>query len=96
MVISGVTWLVILYLRAGVAWFYLGVVIIEMLILLAPTLALGSSYTLHLHHYSLAMIFLSLLCYQDLVITVLHGIATGVMIEGASSWGYALVWSPAS
>ena len=62
-VISGVTWLVILYLRAGVAWFYLAVIIIEVLIIAVPTLALGSSYTLHLHHYSIAMFFVSLLCY---------------------------------
>ena len=96
MVVSGLTWLTILYLRAGVALFYLVVIIVEVLILAIPTLILGSSYTFHLHHCNVAMIFVSLLCYQDIVVTVFHGLATGAMIEGASSWGYALVWTPAS
>ena len=42
----------------------------------------------HIHHYTLMMIILSFVCYQDAFTTLLSGILNGVMIEGASMYGY--------
>ena len=38
------------------------------------------------------MVFVVLLGYQSKLVVCLHGIANGVMIEGASRWGYDPVW----
>ena len=43
---------------------------------------------IHLHHYTLMMIILSLLSYQDAFTTLLSGYFNGVMIEGAANYGY--------
>jgi len=43
---------------------------------------------IHVHHYTLMMVLQSLCCYQSIFITVLAGAFNGIMIEGASRWGY--------
>jgi len=43
---------------------------------------------IHVHHYTLMMGLQALCCYQDIFITVLSGVFNGIMIEGASRWGY--------
>lgn len=43
---------------------------------------------IHVHHYLLMMIILSFLSYQDAFITLISGYFNGVMIEGASNYGY--------
>jgi hypothetical protein len=47
----------------------------------------------HIHHYVLAMIVLSFTCYQNVFLTVVHAIFTGIMIEGASHYGYDPIWT---
>jgi hypothetical protein len=47
----------------------------------------------HIHHYTLGMIVLSFTCYQSTFTTVVAGIFNGVMIEGASRWGYDPIWT---
>ena len=42
----------------------------------------------HIHHYTLMMIILSFICYQDAFATFISGTLNGVMIEGASHYGY--------
>ncbi len=61
---------------------------------IAITLLYGQSYQIHIHHYTVGMLFVVLLGYQSLVVTILHGFVNGVMIEGASRWGYDPVWKP--
>jgi len=46
----------------------------------------------HLHHYSLMMIILSFLSYQDAFTTLLSGYFNGVMIEGAANYGYDVIF----
>ena len=43
---------------------------------------------IHLHHYTLMMIILSFLCYQDVFTTFISGYFNGVMMEGAANYGY--------
>ena len=43
---------------------------------------------IHVHHYTLMMVLQSLCCYQSVFITVVAGAFNGIMIEGASRWGY--------
>ena len=47
----------------------------------------------HVHHYTVAMIVLSITGYQHVFVTVIHGLFNGIMIEGASRWGYDPVWT---
>ena len=42
----------------------------------------------HIHHYVVGMIVVSFACYQNILITVCHGIFNGIMVEGVSRWGY--------
>jgi hypothetical protein len=42
----------------------------------------------HIHHYTLSMIVLSFTGYQSAFVTAICGIFNGIMIEGASFWGY--------
>ena len=43
---------------------------------------------IHIHHYCIGMAVVSLCCYQDVFITLVSGVFNGIMIEGASRWGY--------
>ena len=47
----------------------------------------GCAYV-HIHHYTIMMILLSYTCYQDVFTTFISGFFNGIMIEGASFWGY--------
>jgi hypothetical protein len=42
----------------------------------------------HIHHYTLMMILLSFTGYQSAFVTAVCGVFNGIMIEGASFWGY--------
>ena len=47
----------------------------------------------HLHHYVICMIFITLIGYQSVWLTIVHGIANGIMIEGSARWGLDPIWS---
>ena len=49
---------------------------------------------LHIHHYVLAFIFLSLIGYQSELLTIVHGFCMGMFIEGGCRWGYDPIWTP--
>ena len=46
----------------------------------------------HIHHYTLAMIVISFTGYQSAFVTAVCGIWNGVMIEGASFFGYDIIF----
>ena len=63
------------------------------------TLILGflffKSYTsrnMHIHHYVLSMVVVSLTCYQCDFLTMVHAIFSGIMTEGTSRWGVDPIW----
>lgn len=39
---------------------------------------------------------LTFICYQDEVLTVCHGFAMGMFIEGGCRWGFDPIWTPAT
>lgn len=47
----------------------------------------------HIHHYVLAMLVLSFLGEQNWLVTATHGVFNGIMIEGASHYGYDPIWT---
>ena len=47
---------------------------------------------LHIHHYCIAWIMLSFVCYQSEVLTICHGWAMGIFIEGSCRWGFDAIW----
>jgi len=58
------------------------------------TKRLSPGRELHVHHYVLAWIMLSFICYQNEVLTICHGWAMGVFIEGGCRWGFDAIWTP--
>jgi len=46
----------------------------------------------HIHHYVVAGIAVSFICYQNIFLTLVHGIFCGVLIEGGTRWGYDPIW----
>jgi hypothetical protein len=48
---------------------------------------------IHIHHYCIGAAVVSICCYQDIFITLVSGIFNGIMIEGASRWGYDPVFT---
>ena len=46
----------------------------------------------HIHHYVVAGIVVSFICYQNIFLTIVHGIFSGILIEGGTRWGYDPIW----
>ena len=81
-----------LYYVAGVIWLYAGFLCLVVLFFTVPTLCLRKTHELHIHHTNIGMILATLLGYQSIPVTILHGIANGIMIEGGARWGYDAIW----
>jgi len=47
----------------------------------------------HIHHYVVGFIAVLLISYQSVFFTFVSAIFSGVMIEGASRWGYDPIWT---
>jgi hypothetical protein len=45
-------------------------------------------YEFHFHHYCLGMLVMTFACYQNTFVSAIHAIFNGIMIEGATRWGY--------
>ena len=58
------------------------------------TKRLAPERALHIHHYFLAWMMLTFICYQSELLTVCHGFAMGVFIEGSARWGFDSIWEP--
>jgi len=80
------------YIKTGVEWYYLGVIVAMVLVFTLPTVILRKTHHLHLHHYTCGMLGLLLLGYQNWLFALMHGFANGAMIEGGSRWGYDPIW----
>lgn len=50
------------------------------------------SRSFHLHHWTVGMIFTTMLSYPHWLFTLLHGLCCGVMLDGGARWGWDDVW----
>ena len=89
-----VSYVFYLYSTLGIAWFYLALIGLIVAWFAYNTYKYRENYDLHIHHYTLGQIASMIICYQNPFVTVIHAIFTGVMIEGASRWGYDPIWVP--
>ena len=46
----------------------------------------------HIHHYLVALGVLALISYQINILVIVHGIFSGIFIEGVSRWGVDPIW----
>ena len=83
---------VTLMLRYDMGRYALSILIITVMALTIVTLIYRSDKQLHVHHWVVAIILCSFLCYKDYVVLGLHGLLNGVMIEGIARWGLDPVW----
>ena len=90
--ISVLVFMTYLYSKAGIGWFYASVLALTILFVTVPTYLLRESHELHVHHTNIGMWAATMLGYQHPVITILHGLMNGVMIEGGARWGYDPIW----
>ena len=90
--ISALVYLTYLYVEAGVTWYYGLILISTILFFTVPTYILRKTHELHVHHTNIGMFFALMLGYQNVLVSILHGIANGVMIEGGARWGYDPIW----
>lgn len=49
--------------------------------------------SIHVHHYCIGMFVASTIVYQSPFLSFIQAVFTGIMIEGASRWGYDPVWT---
>ena len=78
-----------IYWRIGVLKIYLGWSLLLMLIWYINCI---DAIDVHIHHYVVALITLTYICYQSILLTTIHGIFCGMLIEGATRWGYDSIW----
>ena len=90
--ISTVSYMTYLYVKAGVGWWYTIIIISTALFFTVPTYILRNTHDLHIHHTNIGMFLTLIFGYQNVLVTVFHGIANGVMIEGGARWGYDPIW----
>ena len=45
-----------------------------------------------IHHYVVAGVLITFIGYQSPILTIAHGFAMGVMIEGGARWGFDPIW----
>jgi hypothetical protein len=60
--------------------------------LVAITLALGSRYHVHIHHYFFALGLIPFVRFRHPVCFVTQAVLAGVYVEGASRWGLSPIW----
>jgi len=47
---------------------------------------------LHIHHYCIGFIVMSLICYQSVFLSMVHAFFNGLFIEGGARWGFDAIW----
>lgn len=76
------------YHQSGVLLNYIVVVILILAALFIPAVVLRRSRHLHIHHYTIGMIFLTLIAYPIYPLAWLSGLFNGFMIEGGTTYAY--------
>jgi hypothetical protein len=76
------------YYTSGVMVHYIALFIFILASLFVPALLLRKSHSLHIHHYTIGMIFLALIAYPFYPLTWLSGVANGWMIEGGTTYAF--------
>jgi hypothetical protein len=91
-----VSYCYMLYSEVGVIYNYVLLAALIALFIRYQGWYMGPGANLHLHHYMVGIIGSLLLSYQNVFITVLNALFSGVMIEGGCKWGYSGCWSDGS
>ena len=47
----------------------------------------------HVHHYVIGAFFMTIVCYQSLFTTILHGFLNGLAIDGGARYGFDAIWN---
>lgn len=92
LLLSITSYLFYLYSTIGFALIYVGVLVIILGGVWLQGKYLGPAYHLHIHHYFLGMTVTILVCYQNTLLTLVHSIFNGIMIEGGCRWGFSPLW----
>lgn len=57
------------------------------------TKRLSPGRALHVHHYVVAFMLLSVIGYQNEILTIAHGFCMGMFIEGGCRYGFDPIWT---
>jgi len=72
---------------------YLAWAVILIGFIVLNTKRLSPDRSLHIHHYFLAWMMMTFICYQSEFLTMMHGFAMGTFIEGGCRWGFDPIWT---
>jgi hypothetical protein len=86
------TYMLIVYYMCGFLWWYIIFFVVIALGFILPTVILRKSHHIHVHHYTIGMVLISLIGYQSIPAALIHGFCNGMMIEGGCRWGYDPIW----
>lgn len=86
--ISIITTMGFYYSKAGIEWYYLGLLFAILGLLFIPAYVMQETHVVHVHHYNIGMIFLVLIAYQNYALAIFSGIANGWLIEGVTVYAY--------
>lgn len=81
------------YHELGILWFYLLYIKIVVLITLWNTHRVKSqNRAIHIHHYCIGFMMMSLISVQNVLFALIHGFFNGMFIEGGANYGFDAIW----
>jgi hypothetical protein len=81
-----------LYAQSGILFMYLTVMALELGFVIIVSLILRKTHYFHFHHYVWGCFIMMLTGYQNIYISMLSFLVSGIMIEGVSRWGCDRWW----
>jgi len=83
-----------LYIKSGVIAGYLELLVAIPVFFVVVTYLYRNTRKLHVHHYVIGYCVVMLVGYQSMYTSAFGAIFTGIMVEGASRWGFDPIWIP--
>lgn len=82
------------YIEFDLLEYLFSIAVGQALLILYVTIIYLQRKDLHIHHWTLGIMFCCYLGFNDVFVTCLHGFCNGMAIEGGARWGYDPVWKP--
>eukprot|EP00347_Sterkiella_histriomuscorum_P013135 403365878 len=93
LVVQIFSYLISIYQQLDLLWFYGRWMVCLVALVVINNWRYGKQdKSIHIHHYNFAQVIMIFTCYENIVVTFINAVATGVMVEGIARWGADDVW----
>ena len=81
------------YSESGVkGWYIIWIVVVVGYMYWNTKRLAPEDYHVHIHHYVISCLVMTILCYQTPFLTFVHGFFNGMAIEGGARYGFDAIW----